>query len=282
MYQDPIPDAPTTARPTTGGALSGDLPTIGTPTIGAPGPYVAPGPIHPGTYPTDPTGGYPPSGPPPSRGRGPILLVVGASLAALIAVGALVVVLMTGGKGDDTAATDGAGIDMSTSTAAPTSSTAPTTTAAPPQTVATSPAAAGPATNLPTPTNPPLQQAPSGGSGPSGATGSGAPMLGSYVAVLWSDVLSNVTGSDIDGYQSQRAGQYGVPTSVVFGDDYLSLRDGTVAVVYAGGFRSSREAAQWCRNQGVTDVDACFGVVLDNTHDWQNKGNNERTYISQL
>lgn len=282
MYQDPMSGAPAPAPPPVSGGIHDDLPTIGTPTFGAPGPYVAPAPINPGPYPSGGPGGYPPPGPRQPNRRGQVLLVVGALLTALVAVGALVVVLTVGGSGDDTAAGNAAGVDASTTSVTAPTSTLSTITSTPP----TPPPA--PTTNLPIATNPPVVQtvpvgAPgSAGGASNGGASSGKTLYGSYVAVLWSDMLSNVSADDIQGYLSQRADQYGVPTAVAYGDDYLTLRDGTVAVVYAGGFNSSREAAQWCRNRGVTDYNACFGVGLNDDHDWQNKADSDRTYITQL
>lgn len=283
MHTDPMSDPPTTLRQP-GAGVSDDLPTIGMPTIGAPGPYPPPGPVHPGTYPTGPTGGLPPIGPPRSGGRGPIVVVAIASIASLIAVCALVVVLVTGGDGKSVAADD-ASVHTPT-TPVPAVPTPSPVAPAPVPVLTDPPTPALPATNLPTPTASPVAgsgSAPGPVAVPAPATppAGSASLYGSYVAMLWSTEAS-VSPAEIEANRSQQGNRYGVPTTVVYGNDYLSLRDGTVAVVYAGGFANSRDAALWCKDQGVTDWHDCFGVVLDNTHDWQDKGNNQRTYINQL
>lgn len=81
--------------------------------------------------------------------------------------------------------------------------------------------------------------------------------------------------------QTSAAARYGVPVSVVWGDSFGSLRSGTVAVVYDGGFTSLRQAAQWCAAR-TSDVDACFAVGLNDDWGPLDRGGTGRMYISEL
>jgi len=202
-----------------------------------------------------------------SGSRGPaIALVVAGVIGLLVAVGALVLVLTSGGDDHVETATG------STTTAPP--STTPATVTAP-QTVVTPP-----------PTAPTTSVATGSGPGPvnaaSGLRGRSEVPYGSYVAMLWSEKVAGDSDAHAANAKAAKGGYYGVPTAVVYGDDFRSLKDGTIAVVYAGSFSSPRDAAQWCVDQGVTDPDSCIGVGLNDDFTPEDRNGTGRMYISDF
>lgn len=105
-------------------------------------------------------------------------------------------------------------------------------------------------------------------------------LYGSYVAVLWSAVAGGSAGSDsiVEQRRTESTARFGDTVHAVNSDDYRSLRDGTVAVVNAGGFASALEAKQWCRSVGFGGVDDCFGVVLSDDFGPSDRGESSRVY----
>jgi hypothetical protein len=184
-----------------------------------------------------------------------VILVLAAVLAVAIAVGALVIVF-TGGSDESPQESTAA------STTGPAGST-PDTSQAPPT--------SGP---LPPPTQAPTTSEPV-------STPQSGPVYGSYVAMLWSDHLTNAPSETVQQMAAEKAAQYGVTTSVVYGDDFRTLRDGTVAVVYAGGFASPREAAQWCYDRGER-AQSCIGVGLNDDFSELDRNGTGRMYVNEL
>ena len=107
------------------------------------------------------------------------------------------------------------------------------------------------------------------------------PVRGSYVAMLWSDLLPNAPPDVVQRMLAEKQAQYGVPTAVVYGNDYRTLKDGTVGVVYAGPFDSPRAAAQWCWDRGERDL-GCFGVGLNDQYTPEDRKGTGRMYVSEL
>lgn len=258
-----------------------DAPTIGQPTV-MPAPQVQGAPqITPG-YGPPPTGqpvtigyGPPPTGqpiigrpmPPQPTGpaRGPrsstVALVMAGVIGLVVSVGALLVVITSGG--DDPVAS--AGDTTTTLPSASTTTLSPTTeTTQSPTTASTTMATTS---QLPT---------------DSGLRGMSEVPYGSYVAMLWSERLDGDSQAHAANARAAKTSYYGVPTAVVYGDDFRTLKDGTVAVVYAGPFTSPRDAAQWCLDRGVTDADACIGVGLNDDYTEQDRNGTGRMYISDF
>ena len=90
-------------------------------------------------------------------------------------------------------------------------------------------------------------------------------IYGRYVAVLWSGFVSTSSPQDIselvEGHLETYRAQFGAEVTAVDSGQFGSLRDGTVAVIYDGGFSSAREAKVWCRENGFPGTQDCFGVV---------------------
>lgn len=105
---------------------------------------------------------------------------------------------------------------------------------------------------------------------------------GAYVAMVWSDRLDGLPPGEIERMQAAKEAQYGITAKVVYGDDFRTLRDGTAAVVFDGGFSSPRDAAQWCRNRGVTDPQACIGVGLNDDYSQDDRNGTGRMYVNEL
>ena len=107
-------------------------------------------------------------------------------------------------------------------------------------------------------------------------------VYGRYVAVLWSGFVSNtqsasadpVLPSELAGYQAR----FGPRVIAVDSNQFRSLRDGTVAVVYDGGFTSARDGKRWCRDSGFPGTQDCFGVVLSDDFTPDQRGEFIRSY----
>lgn len=84
-----------------------------------------------------------------------------------------------------------------------------------------------------------------------------------------------------EALEAQLAGyraQFGSGVIAIDSNQFRSLRDGTVAVVYDGGFSSARNAKRWCRDNGFQDIYDCFGVVLSDDYNPDQRGDLIRTY----
>jgi|GEM_PF-5997436 len=267
-------DAPTLS----GGSVPVDAPTIGV-GAGQPAPVAAPILPHPSPPPSPPPGytnpivvGTPPppaigmpsamtTGPvDPPRSRVAITAVVAAGLlAVVVAAGALVIAI---GAGDDDSS-DRASEEVSQGSGGVPLSTATSVVS----TTSTTAAPAATTTEGPTTTTTVVPM--------------GAPMYGSYVAMLWSSKDVGDSG-EVDRMRSAKEAQYGVPTTVVYGDAYRSLRDGTVGLVYAGGFATVRDAAQWCWDRGERSATGCFGVGLNDDWSETDRNGTGRMYVNEL
>lgn len=242
-------------------------------------PASAPGPSNPvvGDVPTigQPTSLWstPPTGPPviaggptqplPRRRRGgTVALTIAGVLAVVVAGTALFAVL--GGRGEPEPAAEPT---TTVTQQPPTDPSSSTTTEVPPPQPPTVVIPTVPTTTDPTHT--------------SATTPANSPGYGAYVAVVWSDRLSNIDSAEIQRMATEKQSQYGVPTAVVYGDDYRSLRDGTVAVVYAGGFDSPRSAARWCWDRGERGT-SCFGVGLNDDYTENDRKGTGRMYVNEI
>ncbi len=107
-------------------------------------------------------------------------------------------------------------------------------------------------------------------------------VYGRYVAVLWSGFVSSPTPPDGDDVvRDQLAtlqGRFGSNVIAIDSNQFRSLRDGTVAVVFDGGFSNAREAKLWCRNNGFPGIHDCFGVVLSDDYTPDQRGHLIRIY----
>lgn len=251
-------DVPTIGQP--GNPLDGAPPQFAVPPFGPPAgasfamsppPTIAPPPVGPPVLPASPPTG------PRSSGTGAVALAIAGVLAVAVAAAALFLALSN--ANDDTA----------TSTTSSTSTSASTTSTDTPTSAPTS-APTTPAPTIPTTV----------ATNPGAATGAGDAIYGSYVAMLWSDVVSNVDPAEVQRIAAEKQSQYGVTTSIVYGDDFLSLRDGTVGVVFAGGFSSPRDAANWCWDRGEREL-GCFGVGLNDTYTENDRNGTGRMYVNE-
>lgn len=146
--------------------------------------------------------------------------------------------------------------DVTTTTLPPETST-PSTTAAVTTTEATTPPSTGPVATR-------------------------EELLGSYVAVLWSQVGAPPSafdgGTELERQLAAYKSRFGDEVRGVDSDLFGSLRDGTIAVVYNGGFASAREAKEWCRESGFFGTQDCFGVVLSDEYTPDQQGEFIRVY----
>ncbi len=97
-----------------------------------------------------------------------------------------------------------------------------------------------------------------------GVFGSPSALNGVVVAMIWSDFAGPEPGRQVGDKRLQYEQRLGVALMGVNGDWFRSIRDGTVGVVYVGGFSSPTEAARWCISNGLEGPDglSCFGVEL--------------------
>ena len=107
-------------------------------------------------------------------------------------------------------------------------------------------------------------------------------LYGRYVAVLWSTVTAVPASNDdlevIRGQLQDNQARFGDDVHAVESDDFVSLRNGTAAVVYDGGFTSALEAKRWCRRSGFPGLYDCFGVVLSDEFGPDDRGEYIRVY----
>jgi hypothetical protein len=107
-------------------------------------------------------------------------------------------------------------------------------------------------------------------------------LYGRYVAILWSGVVPTDPAQDAGQFLEDELAtyqaQFGAGVVAVDSDQFRSLRDGTVAVAYDGGFASAREAKVWCRANGFPGTQDCYGVVLSDDHSPDDRGDLIRTY----
>ncbi len=112
--------------------------------------------------------------------------------------------------------------------------------------------------------------------------GSRDALYGRYVAVLWSGFVSNSPPQDanepLEAQLANYQAQFGPDVIAIDSDQFRSLRDGTVAVAYDGGFSSARSAKRWCRDNGFPGTQDCFGVVLSDDYTPDQRGDLIRTY----
>lgn len=105
---------------------------------------------------------------------------------------------------------------------------------------------------------------------------------GTYVAVIWSglenDPRSATSTQRLEEQLTAFRSTYGNSLIGLDGNDFKSLRDGTIAVAFPDSFNSAQEAADWCASEDLnTDYD-CFGVVLSNDYDFEDRGEYIRVY----
>lgn len=105
---------------------------------------------------------------------------------------------------------------------------------------------------------------------------------GRYVAILWSQVgdppASLGGNTEMERQIAAYTSRFGDDVRGVDSDLFGSLRDGTIAVVYDGGFASALEAKQWCRDNNFFGTADCFGVVLSDEHTPDEQGEFIRVY----
>ena len=107
-------------------------------------------------------------------------------------------------------------------------------------------------------------------------------VYGRFVAVLWSDFVAPSSSASIDPLLEAELRSYqdrfGPSVIAVDSNQSRSLRDGTAAVVYDGGFTSARDAKRWCRDSGFPGIQDCFGVVLSDDFTPDQRGEFIRAY----
>ena len=102
------------------------------------------------------------------------------------------------------------------------------------------------------------------------------------MAVIWSglenDPRSATSTQRLEEQLTAFRSTYGNSLIGLDGNDFKSLRDGTIAVALPDSFNSAQEAADWCASEDLnTDYD-CFGVVLSNDYDFEDRGEYIRVY----
>ncbi len=107
-------------------------------------------------------------------------------------------------------------------------------------------------------------------------------MYGRYAAVLWSSEVSGASPSEVqtvvDDQLTTFRLRFGQGVVGLDSNQFRSLRDGTVAVAYDGGFASAAEAKRWCRERGFPGLYDCFGVVLSDDFGPDDRGDHVRVY----
>ncbi len=107
-------------------------------------------------------------------------------------------------------------------------------------------------------------------------------LYGRYVAVLWSTVTSVPRSAEDDqlvsGQLVDNRARFGDDVHALDSNDFGSLRNGTAAVVYDGGFTSALDAKRWCRSRGFPGLYDCFGVVLSDDYGPDDRGEFIRAY----
>ena len=106
-------------------------------------------------------------------------------------------------------------------------------------------------------------------------------VYGRYVAVLWSDFVPSGSSAETPELEAELASsqrRFGPNVIAINSNDFGSVRNGTVAVVYDGGFSSAREAKRWCRDNGFSGTQDCFGVVLSDDYAPDERGEFIRVY----
>ncbi len=99
-------------------------------------------------------------------------------------------------------------------------------------------------------------------------------LRGRVVVMIWSDFAAPDSDAQIRSHLATYTGQLSLSLVGVRGEWFQSLRDGTVGVVYDGGFPSVVAAAQWCvaNNLQGSDGLSCFGVELSDRFSPNDKG----------
>ena len=86
---------------------------------------------------------------------------------------------------------------------------------------------------------------------------------GKYVAMVWSELRSGPADAEIQAKVSELQARYGDGIFGVRDGTFASLKDGSIGVALDNNFTSARQAAEWCRNEGLVGHFTCFGVVLN-------------------
>lgn len=105
------------------------------------------------------------------------------------------------------------------------------------------------------------------------------------VAVVWSKVASSSDpgwAQQVEQQIDEFTGRFGGQFVGFRGDDFVSTKGGTVGVAYLGGFGDARSAAVWCRDNGMAEDFACFGLRFSDDFDYETKGPDTRFYPEQL
>lgn len=104
-----------------------------------------------------------------------------------------------------------------------------------------------------------------------------------YVAIVWSEERGLASDSDVEARVAEYRALYGDGVFGVRDGSFSSLRDGTVAVALDNGFTSALQAAQWCRNLGLSGDYGCVGVLLDDSpYSQDERGDYTRRYPEEL
>lgn len=108
-------------------------------------------------------------------------------------------------------------------------------------------------------------------------------VYGRYVAIMWSGLVADSesrAASDevVEAQLGLLQARFGSNVIAIDSNQFGSLRNGTVAVAYDGGFSSARDAKRWCRDNGFPGTQDCFGVVLSDDFTPDQRGDLIRTY----
>jgi hypothetical protein len=107
-------------------------------------------------------------------------------------------------------------------------------------------------------------------------------LRGQVVAIVWSDF--GALGPDTERKRATYESRLGLSLEAIDGGWYRSLRQGTVAIAYAGGFPDLRAAASWCVDRGLAGPKgvSCFGVELSDRWTPSDDEGRGRIYPAQL
>ncbi|MEM9613136.1 MAG: hypothetical protein AAGA59_09385 [Actinomycetota bacterium] len=201
--------------------------------------------------------------PPTSGGASPLAWAVLGAVVAVVAIG-LVAAILTRSNGDSTAApaeeastSDGGEVSVTVPEEAPPAETRPR-------------AAAGDAEVRTT--QPPTEI----------DFADRDRLDGRYVAMLWSTIAPDPsdpeTVSVVGGQLADLQNRFGASVIAIDSNQFRSLRDGTIAVAFDGGFNSAVDAKLWCRENGFPGTQDCFGVVLSDDFGPDQRGDFVRVY----
>lgn len=104
-----------------------------------------------------------------------------------------------------------------------------------------------------------------------------------HVAVVWSEDRPSGDESDLEERVAEFRSRFGEQVFGIRIGGFASLKPGTVAVAVDNDFTSARQAAEWCRTEGLSGDYGCVGVLLDNApYSQDERSDSRRRYPEEL